>query len=161
MFNIRIDKEFITKLKPESRRWLARAVVNMINIDNRMDPKELCYMHDAVELIDEKERDELISYAKERKQMELSNLQTDREFAPDFLYYFATLIAADNKINQSEVDFFLIICAKLGYPDFAAKDVLKWTQDLVKLNKDKIELQRNLQNIKPIFRSVERKRTAF
>ena len=73
MYSTRLDQEFIQKISPESKRWLARAVVNMINIDNKIDSKELCYMYDAIALIDEEERAELLEYAKERKQLELPN----------------------------------------------------------------------------------------
>ena len=48
MYALRLEPDFINNLTPEGRRWLARAVVNMINIDGKLDPNEMPYMHDAV-----------------------------------------------------------------------------------------------------------------
>ena len=63
MYALRLEPDFINNLTPEGRRWLARAVVNMINIDGKLDPNEMPYMHDAVILIDESERAELLENA--------------------------------------------------------------------------------------------------
>ena len=60
MYALRLEPDFINNLTPEGRRWLERAVVNMINIDGKLDPNEMPYMHDAVILIDESERAELL-----------------------------------------------------------------------------------------------------
>ena len=38
MYALRLEPDFINNLTPEGRRWLARAVVNMINIDGKLDP---------------------------------------------------------------------------------------------------------------------------
>ena len=61
MYSIRLEQEFIQKLSPEGKSWLARAVVNMINIDGKLDPNEMPYMHDAVLLINENERNMFIN----------------------------------------------------------------------------------------------------
>ena len=66
MYALRLEPDFINNLTPEGRRWLARAVVNMINIDGKLDPNEMPYMHDAVILIDESERAELLENAQQR-----------------------------------------------------------------------------------------------
>ena len=155
MYSIRLENEFIKNLSPEVKSWLARAVVNMINIDGKLDPNEMPYMHDAVLLVNENERGELLEHAKQRKFMELPNLKDDRGHAAEFLYYFASIIAADDRINIAEAEFFKVLCAKLGFPDFAARDVLKWTQELVELQKTRKDLQKKLMSIKPVFRSVD------
>ena len=155
MYSIRLENEFIKNLSPEEKSWLARAVVNMINIDGKLDPNEMPYMHDAVLLINENERGELLEHAKHRKLMELPNLNDDRKYAAEFLYYFASIIAADDRINIAEAEFFKVISAKLGFPDFAAKDVLKWTQDLIELQKQRKDFQKKLISIKAVYRSVD------
>ena len=157
MYSIRLEHEFIKNLSSEGKTWLARAVVNLINIDGKLDPNEMPYMHDAVLLIEEHERMELLEHARQRKLMELPNLKYDRVHAAEFLYYFASIIAADNRINIAEAEFFKVICAKLGFPDFAARDVLEWTQDFIKLHKRRQDCQKNLALIRPVFRSVELK----
>ena len=81
MYALRLEPDFINNLTPEGRRWLARAVVNMINIDGKLDPNEMPYMHDAVILIDESERAELLENAQQRNYMELPNLTTDRKLS--------------------------------------------------------------------------------
>ena len=105
MYALRLEPDFINNLTPEGRRWLARAVVNMINIDGKLDPNEMPYMHDAVILIDESERAELLENAQQRNYMELPNLTTDRKYVGELLYYFASIVAADSKISTSEVEF--------------------------------------------------------
>ena len=124
MYALRLEPDFINNLTPEGRRWLARAVVNMINIDGKLDPNEMPYMHDAVILIDESERAELLENAQQRNYMELPNLTTDRKYVGELLYYFASIVAADSKISSSEVDFLKALGAKLGLPEQAVQNAL-------------------------------------
>ena len=57
--------------------------------------------------------------------------------------------------RSPEAVLYKMICSKLGFPDFVARDVRKWTHDLVNLNKHKNDLTKSLARIKPTFRRVE------
>ena len=157
MHEIRLATDFINCLSPEGKRWLARAVVNMINIDGKLDPNEMPYLQDAVILIDESERADLLDHAQKREYMELPNLTTDRQYAGEILYYFAFIIAADNKINVNEAEFFKAIGAKLGFPDEMTKETLRWTEEQIKLQKERREMEIRLGKLNPIFKTVEAK----
>ena len=148
MYALRLEPDFINNLTPEGRRWLARAVVNMINIDGKLDPNEMPYMHDAVILIDESERAELLDNAQQRNYMELPNLTTDRKYVGELLYYFASIVAADSKISTSEVEFLKALGAKLGLPEQAVH---------LQLQKIRLDAETELANIPPLYQTVESK----
>ena len=157
MYALRLEPEFINSLTPEGRRWLALAVVNMINIDGKLDPNEMPYMHDAVILIDEMERTELLENAQKRKYMDLPNLTTDRKYVGELLYYFASIVAADSKISPSEVGFLRALGAKLGLPEQAVQDALDWTTKYLELQKIRLDSEIDLANISPLYQTVESK----
>ena len=157
MYALRLDPDFINSMTPEGRRWLARAVVNMINIDGKLDPNEMPYMHDAVILIDETERAELLENAQKRKYMDLPNLTTDRKFVGELLYYFASIVAADSKISPSEVEFLKALGAKLGLPEQSVQNALDWTTKYLELQKIRLDSEIELSNIPPLYQTIESK----
>ncbi|MCH2300551.1 MAG: hypothetical protein MK437_08345 [SAR324 cluster bacterium] len=157
MYALRLEPDFINNLTPEGRRWLARAVVNMINIDGKLDPNEMPYMHDAVILIDESERAALLENAQQRNYMELPNLTTDRKYVGELLYYFASIVAADSKISSSEVEFLKALGAKLGLPEQAVQNALDWTTKYLQLQKIRQDAETELANIPPLYQTVESK----
>ena len=157
MYALRLDPDFINSMTPEGRRWLARAVVNMINKDGKLDPNEMPYMHDAVILIDETERAELLENAQKRKYMDLPNLTTDRKYVGELLYYFASIVAADSKISPSEVEFLNALGAKLGLPEQSVQNALDWTTKYLELQKMRLDSEIELSNIPPLYQTIESK----
>ena len=61
------------------------------------------------------------------------------------------VIAADGKINTSEVKMLTSICGKLGFPTEAAKTVLSWVSNMIKLNNEKNKLTMAMLETKPVF----------
>ena len=110
MFNIYLNPEFIKKLSGKGKQWLSRAMVNMLVVDKSIHHSELSYLEDAIGMAEtEEEREELKKAVKEHNQLELGNLDTDRDYAGHFFYYLAMNVAADGKIKKSEVDYLLQI----------------------------------------------------
>ena len=104
-------------------------------MDKSIHHSELSYLEDAIGMAEtEEEREELKKSFKEHNQLELWNLDTDRDYAGHFFYYLAMNVAADGKIKKSEVDYLLQLCGKLGFPPNSAKEVLRWAVELVKLS---------------------------
>ena len=122
MFNIYLNPEFIKKLSGKGKQWLSRAMVNMLVVDKSIHHSELSYLEDAIGMAEtEEEREELKKAVKEHNQLELGNLDTDRDYAGHFFYYLAMNVAADGKIKKSEVYYLLQICGKLGFPRILRK----------------------------------------
>ena len=82
MFNIYLNPEFIKKLSGKGKQWLSRAMVNMLVVDKSIHHSELSYLEDAIGMAEtEEEREELKKAVKEHIQLELGNLDTDRDYA--------------------------------------------------------------------------------
>lgn len=106
MFNIYLNPEFIKELSGKGKQWLSRAMVNMLIIDRSIHHTEMSYLEDAIGMAEtEEERDELKKAVLEHTQLELGNLDTDRDYAGHFFYYLAMNVAADGKVKKSEVDY--------------------------------------------------------
>ena len=84
-------------------------------------------------------------------QLELGNLDTDRDYAGHFFYYLAMNVAADGKIKRSEVDYLLQICGKLGFPPNSAKEVLRWAVELVKLSHEREQMVAGFRHVSPMY----------
>ena len=143
IYELRLKDDFVKKLSDDGKRWLARAIVNLLIMDGKLDPTEMSYMKDAVVLVNDSEREELLEYAKKGRKFDLPKLTTDRENAPEILYYFAGLIGADNRISVKEAEFFKTICSKLGYTEHIAKEALQWTFALINLHKKRTDLEKS------------------
>ena len=141
IYELRLKDDFIEKLSDDGKSWLARAIVNLLIMDGKLDPSEMSYMKDAVVLVNDSERNELLDYAKTGKKFDLEKLTTDKEKAPQILYYFAGLLGADNRISVKEAEFFKIICTNLGYTEHVAREALQWTLELIKLHKQRTSLE--------------------
>ena len=95
MFNIYLNPEFIKSLSGKGKQWLSRAMVNMLVVDKSIHHSELSYLEDAIGMAEtEEEREELKKAVKEHNQLELGNLDTDRDYAGHFFYYLAMNVAA-------------------------------------------------------------------
>tara|TARA_B100001971_G_scaffold34014_1_gene28913 strand:+ start:129 stop:572 length:444 start_codon:yes stop_codon:yes gene_type:complete len=106
MFNIYLNPEFIKELSGKGKQWLSRAMVNMLIIDRSIHHTEMSYLEDAIGMAEtEEERDELKKAVLEHTQLELGNLDTDRDYAGHFFYYLAMNVEADGKVKKSEVDY--------------------------------------------------------
>ncbi|MGA1599859.1 MAG: hypothetical protein ACO4AU_12465 [bacterium] len=153
MYQVKLDEEFIGKLSPESKVWLAKAMVAVLIIDKQLDASELPYMKEALDLVSEDQAvtEELMNAAKERVAPELGNLLSDRAYAGEFFYYLATLVAADGKVKTSEVNLLMTVCGKLGFAPKSAKEVLRWASDLVKLNREKQLMVEALSKVPPVY----------
>ena len=126
MFNVYLNPEFIKELSGKGKQWLSRAMVNMLLVDRSIHHTEMSYLEDAIGMAEtEEERDELKQAVHEHNQLELGNLDTDRNYAGHFFYYLAMNVAADGKVKKSEVDYLLQLCGKLGFPPNSAKQVLR------------------------------------
>jgi len=152
MFNIYLNPEFIKKLSGNGKQWLSRAMVNMLVVDKSIHHSELSYLEDAIGMAEtEEEREELKKAVKEHIQLELGNLDTDRDYAGHFFYYLAMNVAADGKIKKSEVDYLLQICGKLGFPPNSAKEVLHWAVELVKLSHEREQMVAGFRHVSPMY----------
>ena len=140
IYELRLKDDFVKKLSDDGKRWLARSIVNLLIMDGKLDPTEMSYMKDAVVLVNDSEREELLEYAKKGRKFDLPKLITDRENAPEILYYFAGLIGADNRINVKEAEFFKTICFKLGYTEHITREALQWTLELINLHNEMAQL---------------------
>mgnify|MGYP001160995656 FL=1 len=152
MFGIRLQPAFIERLSDKGKAWLAKAMVNMLIADKVIDQSEMCYLEDALSLVDsDEERAALMETAKKREVTPMENLNTDRMYAGHFFYYLAMIVAADGKVKTSEVNYLMKICGKLGFPPRSAKDVLRWATDLVKLNKERGQMVDGFRHVSPVF----------
>ena len=141
IYELRLKNDFIEKLSNESKSWLARAIVNLLIMDGKLDPTEMSYMNDAVVLVNDSERTNLLEYAKQGKKFDLPKLTSDLEFAPQLLYYFAGLLGVDNRISVKEAEFFKTICIKLNFSEHIAREALHWTLELIKHHKQRTDLE--------------------
>ena len=152
MFNIYLNPEFIKNLSGKGKQWLSRAMVNMLVVDKSIHHSELSYLEDAIGMAEtEEEREELKKAVKEHNQLELGNLDTDRDYAGHFFYYLAMNVAADGKIKKSEVDYLLQLCGKLGFPPNSAKEVLRWAVELVKLSHEREQMVAGFRHVSPMY----------
>ncbi len=153
MYQIKLDEEFVSKLTMEGKVWLAKAMVAVLIVDKQLDATELHYMKEAFDLLqdNEEELNKLMECAKQRETPDMPNLLSDREYAGEFFYYLATLVAADGKVKTSEVNLLMTICGKLGFAPRSAKEVLRWASDLVKLNKEKELMVDALSKVPPVY----------
>ncbi len=152
MFNIYLNPEFIKELSGKGKQWLSRAMVNMLIIDRSIHHTEMSYLEDAIGMAEtEEERDELKKAVLEHTQLELGNLDTDRDYAGHFFYYLAMNVAADGKVKKSEVDYLLQLCGKLGFPPNSAKQVLRWSVEQVKMCHEREQMVESFRHVAPIF----------
>ena len=111
MFGIRLQPAFIERLSDKGKAWLAKAMINMLIADKVIDQSEMCYLEDALSLVDsDEERAALMETAKKREVTPMENLNTDRMYAGHFFYYLAMIVAADGKVKTSEVKYLMKIC---------------------------------------------------
>jgi len=152
MFGIRLQPAFIERLSDNGKMWLAKAMVNMLIADKVIDQSEMCYLEDALSLVEsDEDRAALMETAKKREVSPMENLNTDRMYAGHFFYYLAMIVAADGKVKTSEVNYLMKICGKLGFPPRSAKDVLRWATDMVKLNKERGQMVEGFRHVSPLF----------
>ena len=152
MFGIRLQPTFIERLSKNGKMWLAKAMVNMLIADKVIDQSEMCYLEDALSLVEsDEDRAALMETAKKREVSPMENLNTDRMYAGHFFYYLAMIVAADGKVKTSEVNYLMKICGKLGFPPRSAKDVLRWATDMVKLNKERGQMVEGFRHVSPLF----------
>ncbi len=52
MFGIRLQPAFIERLSDKGKAWLAKAMINMLIADKVIDQSEMCYLEDALSLVD-------------------------------------------------------------------------------------------------------------
>ena len=98
MFGIRLQPAFIERLSDNGKMWLAKAMVNMLIADKVIDQSEMCYLEDALSLVEsDEQRAALMETAKKREVSPMENLNTDRMYAGHFFYYLAMIVAADGK----------------------------------------------------------------
>ena len=153
MYELKIQHEFLEKLSPDGKKWLARAMVGALVVDKTLDVSEMPYMKEALGIVAEnaEEKQVLLEAAKTRQVPDLGNLEVDREAAGGFFYYLVELIAADGKVKNSEVTYLTTICGKLGFPPETAKTALRWSRDLVKLNQERNLMIAALKELRPIY----------
>ena len=76
MFGIRLQPAFIERLSDKGKAWLAKAMVNMLIADKVIDQSEMCYLEDALSLVDsDEERANLMETAKKREATPMENLK--------------------------------------------------------------------------------------
>ena len=51
MFGIRLQPAFIERLSDKGKTWLAKAMINMLIADKVIDQSEMCYLEDALGLV--------------------------------------------------------------------------------------------------------------
>lgn len=152
IYSTYLNSQFIESLSNHGKRWLARALINTLVIDKSIDQSEMCYLEDAISLVEtDQERKELKQAVKERKLLPVDNLDTDRSYAGHFFYYLAMNVAADGKIKKNEVDYLMQVCGKLGFPPKSAKEVMRWAVDQVKLNNQRQAMVEGFRHVAPIF----------
>lgn len=153
MYELKIQHEFLERLSPDGKKWLARAMVGALVSDKALDVSEMPYMKEALNIVakDEKEKQALLQAAKTRQIPDIDNLEVDRAAAGDFFYYLVELIAADGKVKNSEVNYLMEICGKLGFPPETAKAALRWSRDLVKLNQERRLMIAALRDLRPVY----------
>ncbi len=153
MYELKIQHEFLEKLSPDGKKWLARAMVGALVVDKTLDVSEMPYMKEALGIVAEnaEEKQVLLEAAKTRQVPDLGNLEVDREAAGAFFYYLVELIAADGKVKNSEVTYLTTICGKLGFPPETAKNALRWSRDLVKLNQERNLVIAALKELRPVY----------
>ena len=153
MYELKIQREFLEKLSPDGKKWLARAMVGALVVDKMLDVSEMPYMKEALNIVAEntEEKQALLQAAKTREIPLINNLEVDREAAGAFFYYLVELIAADGKVKHSEGTYLTMICGKLGFPPETAKTALRWSRDLVKLNQERQLMIAALKELRPIY----------
>jgi uncharacterized membrane protein YebE (DUF533 family) len=153
MYELKIQPEFLEKLSPDGKKWLARAMVGALVVDKTLDASEMPYMKEALGIVAEnaEEKQVLLEAAKTRQVPDFGNLEVDREAAGAFFYYLVELIAADGKVKNSEVTYLTTICGKLGFPPETAKNALRWSRDLVKLNQERNLMIAALKQLRPVY----------
>ena len=57
----------------------------------------------------------------------------------------------DGKVKNSEVTYLTTICGKLGFPPETAKNALRWSRDLVKLNQERNLMIAALKQLRPVY----------
>ncbi len=153
MYELKIQPEFLEKLSPDGKKWLARAMVGALVVDKTLDASEMPYMKEALGIVAEnaEEKQVLLEAAKTRQVPDLGNLEVDREAAGAFFYYLVELIAADGKVKNSEVTYLTTISGKLGFPPETAKNAMRWASDLVKLNQERNLMIAALKELRPVY----------
>ena len=77
-----------------------QAMINMLIADKVIDQSEMCYLEDALGLVNsDEERAALMETAKKREVTPMENLNTDRMYAGHFFYYLAMIVAAGESQN--------------------------------------------------------------
>ena len=116
---------FIKSLPNEAKVWFAKAVAGIIVADHKINEAELYYLQGTIMFLgDEEEVKKIISLVKKKEKPNLAFLKTDRKTATRIFIELATLAVTDDKLSQSEADFFIHVGGKLGFDTFFSRRVL-------------------------------------
>ena len=64
IYELRLKDNFVKKLSDYGKSWLTRGIVSLLIMNGKLDPTEMPYMKEAVVLVNDSEKKELLESAK-------------------------------------------------------------------------------------------------
>ncbi len=136
-------KSITESLPPSVKHWFARAVVGMITADGVVTENELAYLRETIGFLESKDEiNKIVDMVKHKERPTLETLKTDPKVATKMLMHLATIAITDDKISQSEIDYFRYVGKKMGFDPRFSSDVIEWGKAYIQLNNRKKMLMR-------------------
>ena len=145
-----IEKELLSELKSEQKKWLGRAIVGIIVVDGIVDKSEMDSLREAIGFLEnEEEINDLVNQVKDRICPPLGYLDIKHRLAARLLMNLAQITIVDNKFSQKEAEYLKEIGSRMKVEGKFAQQVLTWIHALLEVNKLKQELLKKADN--PLF----------
>gem|GEM_PF-2714889 len=117
------------------KEWLAKAIVKMVMIDGSVAEGELDSLRNAMAYLGiEPDMGVLVSNLKNRDKLQLAQLKTNAKNGTRMLIALARVASLDDRLAERERDFFVNAAELLGFVPEFAEHILKWANNLKKLN---------------------------
>lgn len=153
-----IDDSFVKQLAPETKTWLAKAIVGIITADGTVTTAELESLRDALGFLeDAKELDALIMAVKQKQIPELDALsRAEGKDKAQIMFYLGCVTAADDKLPRVAVDYYKTVGSRLGYDARLCNEVMQWFRQWLDLEKKRQALIKIGDTHRPIYRTSDR-----
>lgn len=147
-----MQEEFINHLPKEIQRWVTQAVVGIVVSDGLIAPQESKHLSQLLSISEDAQFiQEMIKHLRNKSLPKLTPLQVSRDMATKILFYLALIIISDQRIAQTEVQYFRYAGGHLNVEYSILRMVTDWMQSLLLAQRKKDRVLKIIHASIPVY----------
>lgn len=145
-----MSAKLVESLPKPVKIWFANALVGMITADGVVTEAEMEYVKDMLVFMDDVDSmNRVLEMVKLIEKPELEPLEASPKIAARILMHLAAIAITDDKLDESEIEYFKYVGDRMGFESEFCVEVIHWGMDCMELNKrQKLLLQKAQENIR-------------